>query len=378
MIKRYYQNLEKYLEANKVLVIFGARQVGKTTLLKNFLNSTKYKYKFDSGDSIKVQEALSSQDFSRIFDYCEGYELIVIDEAQRIPNIGMGLKIIVDNIPKIKVIVTGSSSFELSGQVGEPLTGRKRTLDMYPIAQLELHDKQYKNFSRHELRENLSEFLVFGSYPAVLNQDDKEQKIIALNEITNSYLFKDIFELEKVKNSKIIIDLLRLIAFQLGSEVSYHELATQLGIDYKTVARYLDLMEQSFILFNLRGFSRNLRKEIHKKSKYYFYDLGIRNSIISNFNNLNLRNDIGQLWENFLIIERLKKQRYTGIFANNYFWRTWEGKEIDFIEEREGKLFAYEFKWQAKQSKIPKDFVAQYPEHEFKEINQENYLDFVL
>lgn len=373
MIKRFYTNLEDFLEPNKVLVIFGSRQVGKTTLIKNFLENTQYKYKFDLGDNIRTQQVLSSQDVEKIQAYCEGYELIVIDEAQRIPNVGYGLKIIVDTIPNIRVIATGSSSFEFAGQVGEPLTGRKRTLTMYPISQIEL----LNHHNNHELKEKLEEFLIYGSYPDVINQGTREKKAITIDEITNSYLFKDILELEGVKKSKILIDLLRLVAFQVGNEVSHSELASKLGINYKTVARYLDLMEQAFILYNLRGYSKNLRKEITKKSKYYFYDNGIRNSIIQNFNSLDLRNDIGQLWENFLISERLKKQQYHGVFANNYMWRTWDQKEIDFIEEREGKLFAYEFKWSGKKSKPPKDFVEAYPESEFLEVNKDNYLDFI-
>ena len=373
MIDRFYHNVADYLEPNKVLVIFGSRQVGKTTLIKQFLKETNFKYKFDVGDNLSIQEVLSSQNVARIQAYCEGYELIVIDEAQRIPHIGYGLKIIVDTIPNIKVIATGSSSFELAGQVGEPLTGRKKTLTMYPVSQIEL----LNHYNPHELSEKLEEFLVYGAYPEVLNQNTREKKSLVINEITNAYLFKDILELEGIKKSKILMDLLRLIAFQVGQEVSHNELAVQLGINYKTVERYLDLMEQSFIIYNLRGFSKNLRKEITKKSKYYFYDNGIRNSIISNFNPLNLRNDVGQLWENFLIAERLKKQTYHHIFANNYLWRTWDQKEIDFIEEREGKLFAYEFKWSGKQAKVPKAFAEAYPEHEFLEVNRENYMEFV-
>lgn len=373
MIKRFYSNLDDFLQQNKVLVVFGSRQVGKTTLIKTFLKSTDFKYKFDLGDNIKTREILSSQDVEKIQAYCEGYDLIVIDEAQRIPNIGYGLKIMVDTIPAIRVLATGSSSFELAGQMGEPLTGRKRTLTMYPISQIEL----LNHYSPYELTQKLEEYLIFGSYPEVINQKTREKKLITIDEITNSYLFKDILELEGVKKSKILVDLLRLIAFQVGNEVSHSELAAQLGINYKTVARYLDLMEQAFILYNLRGYSKNLRKEITKKSKYYFYDNGIRNSIIQNFNSLDLRNDIGQLWKNFLVSERLKKQQYHEIFANNYMWRTWDQKEIDFIEEREGKLFAYEFKWSRKQSKIPQDFADAYPEHEFLDVSRGNYLDFI-
>jgi len=372
LIPRFFK-LSDYLKPNKVLVIYGSRQIGKTTLLKNFLSSVKIKYKFDSGDNIKIQQILSSQDFSKIIEYASGYKLIVIDEAQRIPNVGMGLKILVDQVPNIKIIATGSSSFELSGQIGEPLTGRKKTLILYPISQIELA----KIYNPYELKEKLSEFLVFGAYPTVLTAKTKIDKISILEELVNSYLLKDILKLEKVKSSKILLDLLRLIAFQTGNEVSLTELGNSLNLNYKTVARYLDLLEKTFILFNLRGFSKNLRKEVTKKSKYYFYDTGIRNAIISNFNDLEMRDDIGKLWENFLVSERLKTQEYRNIFVNNYFWRTWDQKEIDWIEEREGKLFGFEFKFSQTKTKIPQEFLQTYPNAELTTISPANYLEFL-
>lgn len=371
-LPRFYQ-INTYLQPNKVLVIYGSRQTGKTTLLNNFLSSTKLKYKFDSGDNIKIQNILGSQDFTTLKEYVSGYQLLVIDEAQRIPNIGMGLKILVDQIPDIKIIATGSSSFELAGQIGEPLTGRKKTLTLYPLSQLELA----KTYNPYELKEKLPDFLIFGAYPAVLTSATKADKISTLEEIVNSYLLKDILELEKVKSSKTILDLLKLIAFQIGGEVSLTELGRQLGLNSKTVARYLDLLEKAFILFSLHGFSRNLRKEITKKSKYYFYDNGIRNAIISNFNNLETRDDVGKLWENFLVSERLKTQEYRPIYANNYFWRTWDQKEIDWIEEREGKLFGFEFKFSPQKTKPIREFLETYPNAEISTITKENYLEFV-
>ncbi len=380
-IPRFYQDLGRYIQPNKVLVIYGPRRVGKTTLLTDFLVNCKLKYKLDSGDNIKVQETLSSQDFNLIKEYASGYELIVIDEAQKIPNVGQGLKILVDQVPNIRVIATGSSSFELLGQVGEPLTGRKNTFILYPIAQLEL-TSLYNNY---ELKEKLNEWLVFGTYPeaiTVVNENtlltDKQEKIKILEELVHSYLLKDILEIERVKGSKVLLDLLRLIAFQVGNEVSFSELASQIGIDTKTVARYLDLFEKSFVLYNLRGFSKNLREEITRKSKYYFYDNGVRNAIISNFNDIKSRNDIGALWENFLITERLKRNAYRSIFSNNYFWRTWSQKEIDFVEEREGKLFGYEFKWSEKANKkIGKSWLEIYPEASLEIITPKNYFDFI-
>ncbi|KKU47929.1 MAG: hypothetical protein A3F82_03795 [Deltaproteobacteria bacterium RIFCSPLOWO2_12_FULL_44_12] len=372
-IPRYYQHLSDYLKSGRVLVIYGPRQVGKTTLLKDFLIKSGLKYKLDSGEDIRIQEIFESSDFSKILDYAKGYDLIAIDEAQKIKNVGQGLKILVDQIPKIKVIATGSSSFELAGQIGEPLTGRKITLTLFPISQLELK-KLYNDF---ELRQKLEEFLVYGGYPEVVSSDDIDEKKRILGEIVGSYLLKDILELDKVKNSKIILDLLRLLAFQIGNEVSLSELGRQLGIDYKTVARYLDILEKTFVLYNLRGFSRNLRKEVTKKSKYYFYDIGIRNAIVSNFNPSSLRDDVGKLWENFIIMERIKKQEYEKIYSNNYFWRTWDGKEIDWVEEREGKLYGYELKWKPKGKKSPDEWAATYKNSEYIVISQNDYLKFI-
>lgn len=373
MIPRIYEKLEDYIHPEKVLIIYGPRRVGKTVLLTSFLNRSGLKYKLDNGDDVSVQEVFNSQSIDKIRRYAEGYELIAIDEAQNIENIGLGLKILVDNIPGIKVIATGSASFELSNKVGEPLTGRQTTLQLYPIAQLELLTK----VNKYELAQKKEEYLIYGSYPEVLNTDTLEGKADYLHELVNSYLLKDILTLEQVKGSKILIDLLRLIAFQIGSEVSLNELSLNLGIDVKTVGRYLDLLEKAFVLINLRGFSRNLRSEIKEKSKYYFYDTGVRNAVISNFNPMNLRDDKGKLWENFLIVERIKKQQYQKLYANNYFWRTWEQKEIDFVEEREGKLFGYEFKYSLKKTKAPKEFLEGYPNAKFMVITPENYLDFI-
>ncbi len=373
MISRIYDKLDQFIQSNKVLVLYGSRRVGKTYLLTNFLKQTNLKYKLDNGDDISVQAVLNSQSTEQIKRYAEGYDLIAIDEAQNIENIGLGLKILVDNIPGIKVIATGSASFELTNKVGEPLTGRQITIQLYPVSQLEL----LSQYNKYELSQKKEDFLIYGSYPEVLNLPTLQEKEDYLHELVNSYLLKDILTLEQVKGSKILLDLLRLIAFQLGSEVSLNELSQNLGIDVKTVARYLDLLEKSFILINLRGFSRNLRSEIKEKSKYYFYDNGIRNAIISNFNPLSIRDDIGKLWENFIVIERMKKQAYQKIYSNNYFWRTWEQKEIDFIEECDGKLYAYEFKYNQKKVKQPIVFLETYPNSEFKIINSDNYLDFI-
>jgi predicted AAA+ superfamily ATPase len=374
MIKRAYEPLDAYLQPNKVLVIYGPRRVGKTTLLQSFLAQTTLRYKLDSGDNIRTQQLLGSQDFSQILAYVEGYELLAIDEAQGIPNVGKALKIIVDQVPDIRVIATGSSSFELAGQVGEPLTGRKRTLALYPIAQGEL----FSIHNRHELRERLEEFLIFGTYPEVLQAAPRQNKVEIISEIAHSYLLKDILAFDRVRSSRTLLNLLQLLAFQVGSEVTMNELAGQLGVDTKTVGRYLDLLEKAFVLIRVGGFSRNLRGEITNKAKYYFYDNGIRNALIAQFNRLDQRNDIGQLWENFVFVERMKYRAYTSIHANVYFWRTYDQQEIDLVEEREGKLFGYECKWSAQKSVIPpKSWLTGYPNAEFVVITPENYLEFV-
>ena len=372
-IPRIYDDLENRLVPNKVLVLYGPRQVGKTTILRSYLSDTKWKYRLEVGDDIHAQEIFGSDDLRLLTEYAEGYELIAIDEAQRIPNVGQGLKLLVDNLPGIRIIVTGSSSFELSGQVGEPLTGRKKTFVLYPLSQYELRGQQ----SAFDLKADLEKYLVFGSYPEVLTAGKRSDKIAVIMEIVGSYLLKDVLELDRVKSSKLVLDLLRLLAFQVGQEVSLRELGTHLGIDYKTVARYIDFLEKSFVLYNLRGYSRNLRKEITKKSKYYFCDNGIRNGIVSNFNILSRRDDVGALWENFLVSERIKLQAYKPIRSNNYFWRTWDQKEIDFIEEREGKLFGFEFKWGGGKITAPREWIDVYPEGVFAVVGRDGYLDFV-
>jgi len=339
--------------------------------LNNFLENTSLKYKLDNGDNIRLQELLQSQDFNRIKDYVEGYQLIAIDEAQQIPNIGMALKIIVDQVKDIQVIVTGSSSFDLSQQVGEPLTGRKKTLVLYPFSQSEMKTK----YNNHELREKLDDFLVFGSYPDVVLAKTKEEKINILNELVDSYLLKDVLALDNIKFSKKLLDLLKSLAFQVGNLVSLNELSQQVGLDVKTVDKYLDLLEKGFVIKRLGGFSRNLRNEITNKSKYYFLDNGIRNSLISQFNYLDKRDDIGALFENFVIIDKMKNNN---LISNYYFWRNYEGKEIDLIEEKEGKLSAYEFKWNKFKAEAPKNFIDNYKDSKFQVINKNNYLDFLL
>ena len=373
MIKREYDDLSKLLKKGKVVVIYGPRRVGKTTLIANFVKDTKLKYRFDSGDNIETRNIFSSQSPESIRGYVEGYDLIAIDEAQRIPNVGFGLKILVDNFPSLFVVITGSASLDLSYKIGEPLVGRKYTYRLYPLWVGELS----KDKTPFEINKQKEERMIFGSYPEVINANTVGEKIKTLEENVSSYLFKEIIEVEQIGNTKLLLDLLKLIAFQVGNEVSLTELGKSLGIDKKTVQRYLNLFEQAFILYNLRGFSRNLRKEVTKKSKYYFWDNGIRNAIISNFNSLNSRDDVGRLWENYCQIERLKKVNYTNLSSNRYFWRTYDKKEIDLIEERGGKLYGYEMKWKKDNAKVPKEFLETYKNSEYQIINRENYLDFI-
>jgi len=374
MIERFYKNIDNLLKPNRALIIYGPRRIGKTTLLKNYLSKTKYKYLLDTGDNVETRQIFALPDFEKIIDYAANYELIAIDEAQLIPSIGSGLKILVDHVPNIKVIATGSSSFDLANQVGEPLTGRKITINLYPILQLEL----LSIFNKYELKKNLPEFLIFGSYPEVITAKTRMEKMTVIKEIVNSYLFKDILAFERIKSPKVLLDLIKLLAFQIGSEVSFNELAAQLSINARTVARYIDLLEKSFVIVNLGSFSRNLRKEVTRKNKYYFLDNGIRNGVIDQFNDLDKRDDIGKLWENFIVMERMKMLDYKKIYGHLYFWRTYEQKEIDIVEERDGKLAGYDIKWKKDKIKPPKDWLATYKNAEYKVINQDNYLDYVL
>lgn len=373
MIDRIY-DLNDQIKKGKVLIIYGPRQVGKTTLVKEFLKTTELKYRYDTGDNFQIANELSKCTYDSTDNHVKNYQLIVIDEAQKIPSIGTVLKLMVDRYPDKYFIATGSSSFELANKTDESLTGRKRVIHLHTISQLELS----RDLAPSQLNTGLSKYLIYGTYPEVISAklDDEKQEIIKL--ISNSYLIKDILEFDRVKNSETIYNLLKLLAFQIGSEVSTSELGKQLNIDSKTVLYYLDLLEKAFVIFPLSGFSRNLRKEITKMSKYYFFDNGIRNAVISSFNSLEDRNDVGQLWENLLMIERRKRNSYTKFSTNYYFWRTYGGKEIDLVEENSGKLYGFEFKWKKEIVKAPKIWLETYKEAEYKVINRENYLDFVL
>ncbi|PIF61310.1 MULTISPECIES: ATP-binding protein [unclassified Flavobacterium] len=370
-----FQDFGNKVLPNKVLILLGARRVGKTELIKNYLQTIPDgSYLQLNGEDINDANLLKERSVANYKRLLLNIDLLVIDEAQTIPDIGLILKLIVDAIDGIKIIATGSSIFDLNNNLGEPLVGRKNTLYLFPLAQMEY--SQYENYK--QTTEKLEERLLFGSYPELIQYSDWEDKKEYLYEIINSYLLKDILVFEGIKHADKIYDLLRLIAYQLGKEVSLQELANQLQMSKNTVANYLDLLSKVFIIFKVEGFSRNLRKEIVKSSRWYFYDNGIRNGIINNFNRLDSRTDVGDLWENYLAVERVKKQNYLKIKTNNYFWRTYDQQELDWLEEKGEELAGFEFKWsETKKVKIPAAFAKAYPEATFEVINKSNYLDFI-
>jgi predicted AAA+ superfamily ATPase len=371
--QKQIENLRKLIIPGKVMVIYGPRRVGKTTLLKKYLESENDSVLFVNGDDIIVRQYLESQSIQTLRDFIGHHRLLVVDEAQYVEKIGLNLKLILDHIPGIKVIVTGSSSFDLARDVGEPLTGRKYVLKLFPLSQMEIS----KIEKRHETTAGLESRLIYGSYPEVVIIRDNRRREDYLRELIQSYLFKDILALEGIRYGNKLVRLLQLLAFQIGKQVSLTELGKQLSMSKNTVERYLDLLEKVFVIYRLFGFSRNLRKEITKSQRYFFYDTGVRNALIGNFNPLSVRNDLGELWENYIITERMKRQEYLRIVTNSYFWRTYDKKEIDLVEEKEGKLFGYEVKWNKERVKIPRDWTASYPGATFEVIHQENYLKFI-
>lgn len=375
MIARFIEKeLLKALEPGRVVCLFGARRTGKTILLKTIKRRLKNKKILDlHGQNLPVQEVFSSQRVETLRNYTSGYDVILIDEAQTIPNAGLNLKLAVDTLPHLSFFVTGSSSFDLKNKLGEPLVGRSIFLKLYPISQLELS----KTESRLETAEKLETRLIYGSYPQVItaSTDTKRKKI--LENIRDGYLLKDILVLDNVKDSVFVFDLLRLIAFQIGHDISHRELAQNLNAHPDTVRRYFELLEKVFIIFPCYGYSRNLRKEYTKTPRYYFYDNGIRNILISNFNQLKLRDDVGQLWENYCVSERRKRNAYKNAFANYFYWRTYDQKEIDSVEEQGGRLSGFEMKWGKALPKAPADFLRSYPGSSYTVINRNNYVPFI-
>lgn len=367
-------DIDKEVRPGKALIIYGPRRAGKTTLLAAWLASCGLKYRLESGDDLRTRNLLGSSDIRLLTDFAEGYDVVAVDEAQAVPGIGVGLKILVDHCPRLRVVATGSSSFDLAGAIGEPLTGRKRTVSLFPFAQMELR----AHWNAHDLRERLEDFLIYGAYPDVVLARSRREKEELLDELVGSYLLKDVLALDRIRASRTLLDLLKLVAFQVGSEVSLNELATQVRLDVKTVARYLDILEKAFVVVRVGGFSRNLRTEVTRKAKYYFLDNGIRNAVIGHYQPLASRNDVGALWENFVVTERIKKRMYSRIPGTFHFWRTYSGQEVDYLEERDGKLFGYECKWsRAKRTVAPPGWREAYPDASFKAVTPENYLDFV-
>ncbi len=370
-----WREFESKLRPNKVLLLMGARRVGKTKFIEQFLaENSELKYLKLNGEDVQDAALLAERSVSNYSRLLKGIDLLVIDEAQHIPEIGLILKFIVDNIEGIRIIATGSSVFDLTNKLGEPLVGRKNTIHLFPLAQMEL--SVIENYK--ETTEKLEQRLIFGGYPELEQYDDWSEKAEYLTEIISSYLLKDILVFDGIRNSAKIYDLLKLIAFQVGKEVSLLELGRQLQMSKNTVERYLDLLSKVFVIYKVSGYSKNLRKEITKTSRWYFYDNGIRNAILGNFSRLSQRTDTGELWENYLASERIKKQHYQKLFGQNYFWRTYDQQELDWLEESAENLRAFEFKWsEAKKQKAPIAFVNAYPQASFETVNRQNYLDFI-
>lgn len=373
-IKRYLQEpLINRLKPNKVLVILGARRVGKTELLKSIKSQIREEVLFLNGDEIEthnILEVQSSANYKRILGEAR---FLMIDEAQEIQNIGKKLKLMVDTIPGLKVMITGSSAFELNNQIGEPLVGRMSVMQLFPLAQIEY--SQTENYP--ETASHLEERIIFGGYPELLQLKSNNEKAEYLKNIVYSYLLKDILAFEGVKKRDKITALLQKLAFRTGSEISLENLGKELQISKNTVEKYLDLFTKVFICYYIAGFSRNRDNEITKMKKWYFIDNGIRNALINNFNPLTIREDVGLLWENYLNAERIKKLHYQQAEQEGYFWRTHSKQEIDRIEITGKEIKAYEYKWGSEQAKIPSEFEKAYPDSDYATINKNNYLDFI-
>lgn len=378
LIKRLQkENLKAELaeSSNKVLVLYGARQVGKTTLVREVLREFPGRVLEINADNVPFIESLSSRSLDQLKGLVQGYDLLFVDEAQRIPDIGINLKILHDQVPDLKIIATGSSSLDLANRVKEPLTGRTWTFQLYPVSVEEW--AKHTGANDVEMVEKLPEWLVYGLYPEVLGMENLQRKGRYLQELTQSYLYKDVLALANIRYPEKLRQILKLLAWQVGNLVSVNELANTLQINRDAVNNYLDLLEKSFVIFRLSGFSRNLRKEMVKMDKIYFYDLGVRNALIENYNTLTVRQDIGQLWENFLIVERLKTSSYHFHFANRHFWRTQTGAELDYVEDYGGQLHGFEFKWGASNASAPKTWAETYPTATYQCINPMNFLEFV-
>jgi len=362
------------LLSGKIIVLFGPRQVGKTTLIEKILSESKLTFLQINADEQKYANAFGKADLRSMLEVIDGRQILFIDEAQNIPDIGLNLKILFDTRKDLKIIISGSSSLDLAGKIKEPPTGRTRTYQLFPVSLRELRTLQ----TVFDLKERLPEFLVYGMYPEVLTIQRKEEKSKHLDELASSYLYKDVLRLNNIRYSDKLYKLLQLLALQTGSLVSVVKIANALDLSSETVSNYIDLLEKSFVLFRRTGYSRNKAKEISKMDKIYFYDNGIRNALLQNFTPWELRNDKGALWENFVINERMKNNIYDKKLVRSYFWRTYNGTEIDIVEEENGKLSAFELKANNKITGIPPSWMQDYPDSSFQVINLENWTDFLL
>jgi len=371
MYQRILENIVKEnIGSGKAIIIVGARQVGKTTLINNLLE--KEEYLFLDADDPAIRQLLLYPNTEEIRTILGDYKIVFIDEAQRIDGIGLTLKIITDQFKEVQLFVSGSSSFDLGNKLNEPLTGRKWEYELFPISWEEFEKKE--GFIKAE--QQIENRLIYGFYPEVLNNKGKEKKV--LKNLASSYLYRDILSFSEIRKPEILDNLLLALALQVGSEVNYNELAQTIGVNKITIQKYIDILEKGYIVFRLNSFSRNLRNEIKRNRKIYFYDNGIRNMIIGNFNPLKLRTDVGALWENFLISERRKQNIYKETFARMYFWRTTQQQEIDFVEEKNGKIFGFEFKWKSKSKiKLPETFTKTY-DAETNIIDRNNFREFVI
>lgn len=373
MIKRTLESvIQARMYKGKAIILLGPRQTGKTTLLKEITSGQKQDVLWLDADDPFVRAQLSNANIADLKKLTGNYKIMVVDEAQQIKNIGLTLKLITDHIQNVQLLVSGSSALELAEEISEPLTGRKFEFFLYPLSYKELLD----NNGWLEEKQLLEQRLLYGSYPEIVTTTGNIKE--TLNLLAGSYLYKDIFKYKDLRRPELLERLLQLLALQLGSQVSYNELSQMIGADAETIARYIGLLEKTFVIFRLPSFSRNLRNELKKSRKIYFYDNGIRNAIINNFSPLNLRNDKGALWENYLISERMKFLHYNGLYANRYFWRTQQQQEIDYLEDRDGTIHAFEFKWiTTNVSKIPVTFSNAYPDHTFEVITSEKYDTFL-
>lgn len=370
-IDRYAKiKITPWLNRHKAIIVIGARQVGKTTLLKTMFNDSS-DILWLNADENTTREQLAKQDLESIKHIIGSYKILIIDEVQRIANAGLLLKLLVDNFKDLKVIATGSSSLDISETVFEPLTGRHINFHLYPFSMAEL----YAGKSPFEIEQQLPFHLVYGCYPDICNNSEIAETL--LKNLTNQYLYKDVLIWKDIRRPELLDKLLKLLSFQVGSEVSLHELGNQLQVKSETVENYINLLEKSFVIFRLNAYSTNARKEVTKMSKIYFWDNGVRNAVIGNYSNLNLRNDIGQLWENFMISERMKMNSTMDMPIKSYFWRNYNQSEVDYVEEENGQLHAFEMKWNTRKKNIvSKAFLNMYASAKTDIIHPQNFSDF--